>query len=75
MTQNEEVLEWLKKWGCITPAEAYEELGIMRLSARIHDLRGYGHAIKSENVTRPNRNGKKVTFSRYIYDRDAEKNL
>ena len=45
MTQKEMVLSWLKKT-TIGPMEAMRELGIMRLAARIKDLRDDGHHIE-----------------------------
>ena len=65
MTQNTIVLEYLKKWGSITTAEAFDNLGITRLASRIHELRKMGYEIITEKVTRKNRYGKKVTFARY----------
>lgn len=43
--QNLKVLDWLRKWGSITPDEAYRQRQIYRLAARIHDLREAGHVI------------------------------
>lgn len=48
MTQNEMVLDYLRRHGSITPLEALEKLGCMRLGARIYDLRNMGHRIVSE---------------------------
>lgn len=45
MTQNEMVLSWLTK-ATIGPMEAMRELGVMRLAARIKDLRDDGHHIE-----------------------------
>lgn len=39
MTQTEKVLRHMKRFGSITPLEAMEEYGIMRLGARIWDLK------------------------------------
>ena len=65
MTQKEAVLEWLKTDGSITSMEAFEHLGITRLSAVVFDLRKLGYAISSEDMTITNRYGKQVHFSRY----------
>ena len=45
MTQNEMVLSWLKK-SHIGPMAAMKELGVMRLAARIKDLRDDGNHIE-----------------------------
>lgn len=65
MTQSEEILRYMELAGSITPAVAYEEIGCLRLAARISDLRKRGYKIASEYVTRKNRWGRKVTFCRY----------
>ena len=44
ITQNEMVLSWLEK-APIGPMEAMKELGVMRLAARIKDLRDDGNDI------------------------------
>lgn len=41
----------------LTPAEALREAGIMRLAARVQDLRDQGHEIVSELVTVQGRTG------------------
>lgn len=65
MTQNERVLDYLRKHGAITPKEAMNELGIMRLGARIYDLKKQGVSITRENVTEKNRFNEPTTFARY----------
>ena len=42
MTQNERVHEYMKKHGSSTTKDAYEQLGVTRLSARIFDLKEQG---------------------------------
>lgn len=65
MTQCERILRHLEDYGGITQAEAMQEYGIMRLSARIWDLRHRGHDIRQEMVTGRNRYGEPVSFARY----------
>ena len=48
MTQNEMILNHIKKNGSITSMEAFAEYNITRLSGRIHDLRREGHNIITE---------------------------
>ena len=50
MSQCEMILEYMKEKGSITPLEALNELGCMRLGARIWDLRHEGHNIRREMV-------------------------
>ena len=48
MTQNEMVLRHLRLRGSITPLEALSKYGIMRLAARIEELRRKGLQIETE---------------------------
>ena len=59
MSQNHTILSHLKR-GPITPLQALEHYGCLRLAARIQNLRDAGHAIKTEWVERQ---GKR--FARY----------
>lgn len=52
MTQNEAILEALKKGKRLTPLDALCEFGCNRLAARILDLRLAGHDIRSQMVKR-----------------------
>ena len=66
MTQNEKILKFMMthKMG-ITPLQAMERFGCMRLSGRIHDLREMGYDISSEIVKVRNRYGDTCHVSRY----------
>ena len=66
MTQNEKVLNHLQNRGSITSMEAYDSYGITRLSARIKNLRDEGHNIASCWETAKNRDGVKVSYTRYV---------
>lgn len=65
MTQTDLVLEYMKQNGSITQLEAITELGVMRLGARIWDLKDQGVVIHAEQETRKNRYGKPVHYARY----------
>lgn len=64
-TQAERVLEYIKKFGSITTLEAFRDLGVTRLSARIFELRNKGLNIDSTNVTSKNRYGETCTYAKY----------
>ena len=57
MTQSNQILKYLKNGHSLTPRKAQVEFGVMRLAARIKDLRDDGHAVQSEMVRVPTRNG------------------
>jgi hypothetical protein len=65
-TQCDKVLRMLiDRWEGITPLDAMNEAGIMRLAARVADLRAEGHDIRSEMVKVRNRDGMVVRVARY----------
>lgn len=45
MNQKSKILDYLKEHGSITSWEAYQELKITRLAARIHELKQAGYGI------------------------------
>ena len=65
LTQKEMILRFMQENGSITQAEAVTEFGCYRLGARIWDLKRDGYAIESTMITKKNRYGKPVTFTRY----------
>jgi len=65
MTQCERILNYLERGHSVTPLQSWRELGVYRLSARIHDLRNAGHDILSETVTVTNAYGESCKVSRY----------
>lgn len=66
MTQNEMVLRHMQIYGSITQREAMEKYAIMRLGARIYDLKKMGHDISKIEVKSVNRFGDPVHFARYF---------
>ena len=64
-TQNERLIEYLTIHGSITSLEAFDNLGITKLSAKIFDLKklGYCFDVKSELIR--NRYGDTVRYARY----------
>jgi len=65
MSQNQTVLNHLHRYGSITPRDAYELYGIMRLGARIDNLKHMGHKIYSQLEYTENRFGDRVRYARY----------
>ena len=54
MNQTEQVKEYMEKHGSIDPLRAFNDLGILRLGARIWDLKSAGVPITGELKTNPN---------------------
>ena len=70
MSQEKRILVYLSENLGITSAEAYQKLGIMRLSARILELKEQGYPIVGVFEESYNRFGDKVRYKRY-YLRNA----
>ena len=70
MTQCEQVLEYMKDFGSITPIDAMHDIGCMRLAARIADLREQGYVIGRRMKTSKNRYGNPVSFAEYFLEED-----
>lgn len=68
MTQCEEILEYLRENGSITPVEAMQEFGCMRLAARIADLKDQGVCIRTTMASGRNRKGRSVSYAKYILE-------
>lgn len=68
MTQKCRVLQYIQCFGSITSAQAFADLGIVRLGSRIFDLRRDGYQITSETMRGKNRFGELVTYTVYRLD-------
>lgn len=65
-TQCKRILDYLDDYGSITPIEALRDLGIMRLAARIHEIRSrHGIPVIGESVKDVNRMGEPIHYTRY----------
>lgn len=65
VTQKEMVLRYMEDFGSITPVQAFQDLGIMRLGARIFELKKDGVLIESRLASARNRYGKITRYSEY----------
>lgn len=69
MTQYERVLDYMQKFGSITPLDAFRDFGITRLAAVICDMRKDGLIIYGEYETSKNRFGDNTRYMRYSLER------
>ena len=68
MTQNEMILSHLLEGKSITPAQAYEDFGCLRLAGRIFEMRKEGHNILTFHT-----HGKGKVFATYkLKEADSE---
>ena len=65
VTQRERILDYMKEFGSISSLEAFKDLGITRLSARIHELERQGITINKTQEHMLNRYNEKTSFTRY----------
>ena len=65
MKQTERILKYIDDFGSITQAQAFMDLGVMRLASRINDLKKAGYAIGDEYVSSKNRYGETVYYKKY----------
>lgn len=65
MTQNERIIDYLERYGSITPFEAFADLGITKLATRISEMTRDGIEFEREKVTGVNRFGDRCHFMRY----------
>jgi len=65
LPQKDRILKYLKDKHSITPKDAMEKLGIMRLGARIWELVREGWPIGTETETAQNCYGQTTQYARY----------
>lgn len=73
MTQKERIIEYINQFGSITSWQAYQDLGIMQLGARIDQLQKEGYVFKTEWEHKENRYGEPVSFKRYYLKEKVER--
>ena len=64
-TQKDRILEYIRNFGSISSFEAYANLGITQLGARIDQLKKEGYEFKTEWESNTNRFGEKTDYKRY----------
>lgn len=65
-TQCDRIKQYMNDFGSISPKEAYNDLGVMRLASRISEMRMRGVAIGSKMETGKNRYGEPIKYKRYF---------
>ena len=70
MRQNDYIIDLLKE-GWTSPATAFAEVGTMKLSTRVSEIRRMGIKVDSRRVTKINRFGKKVHYCEYRIKEEA----
>lgn len=65
MKQTERIMQYISDFGSISSMEAFQDLGITRLSARIFDLEEDGVRFDRKQEAVTNRYGERVYYTRY----------
>lgn len=65
MTQKELILKYIADFGSITSYQAYLDLGITQLGARIKELKEKGYVFGTTPQKKKNRYGKPVRYVKY----------
>ena len=63
--QKQRIINYIRQFGSITSRDAYMDLGITQLGARIDGLERDGYAFKKEWETGKNRFGEEIQYKRY----------
>ena len=71
LTQTGRILRHLSDYGSITPVEAFEQYGIMRLGARIWDIKQLGYNVIATTEKAVNRYGEPVHYARYTLKKEV----
>ena len=65
INQAKRIIDYINKYGSITSWEAYKDLGVMELHARMSQLKKEGYEFETRWETKKNRFGENVSFKRY----------
>lgn len=65
--QKQRLLDYLKRYGSVNPLEAWQELGIYRLSDTVLKLRKDGYQIETTRMDVKNRFNEKCHVAKYIF--------
>lgn len=75
ISQKDRIINYIRQFGSITSYEAYSDLGITQLGARIDQLKKEGYEFKTEWESSKNRFGEKVEYKRYFLDDMTAENM
>lgn len=64
-TQKQRIINYIRQFGSISNFEAYANLGITQLGARIDQLKKEGYQFRTEWETGQNRFGERTDYKRY----------
>ena len=65
ISQKQRIINYIREFGSITSYEAYADLGITQLGARIDQLKKEGYEFRTEWETSTHRFGERTDYKRY----------
>lgn len=65
ISQKDRIINYIREFGSISSFEAYANLGITQLGARIDQLKKDGYEFKTKWESNTNRYGEKTDYKRY----------
>ena len=71
--QEQRILQYIEDRGSITALEAMRDIGVMRLSSRICDLRKKGVQIQKQTESTVNRYGERCIVVRYYMENKSNR--
>lgn len=72
MTQCERIEGYIKRFGSISVMEAFMDLGVTQLAARIVEMKARGMVFESDTIRAQNRFGDPVSYKRYRLKGNAD---
>lgn len=69
MNQRERIMDYMKRFGSITPMDAFRDLSITKLATRISEMRADGIEIDGVMEKSKNRFGEPTHYTRYSLGR------
>lgn len=75
LTQKDRIINYIRKFGSISTREAFNDLGIARLGARIFELKREGYSFIEKWEEAKNRYGEQTNFKRFYLVDMANKNM
>lgn len=75
INQRQRIINYIRQFGSITSFEAYSELGITQLGARITELEQEGYKFKKEWNTSKNKLGEPISFKKYYLNDLISENM
>lgn len=72
VSQKQMALDYIREFGSITPIDAFRDLGVTRLAAKVFELKKDGHDIDKVIETGKNRFGNRTRYARYSFGKGED---